>query len=180
MKRLLKLFGKEADGNSAGTASVAIYDFETRELRWVAAQALPTGLLQVQVTGIDHPVWVDPAKLKQGGLRHPPFEPEVREVFTQLKLALDEVYPRTIDEWEDGFRRDSDPEREIAIWMHIANVYQAVTSKRPFSLTARHDILKVLLACTTAPREFVLQTVPITAITEDDARATIEAFYVAS
>ena len=103
---------------------MAVYDFDRCEILWVNVHELPAGLLHAQMEGIDHPVWVDPAKLGQGQYQREAFNSEVRALFAQLKSALDEVYPRTIDEWEDGFRHDRNPEKEIAIWLHIAEVYK--------------------------------------------------------
>lgn len=158
---------------------VAIYNFDRQEVLWIAARDLPAGLLQAQMEGLDHPVWVDPARLGQGEYHHPPFSPEVRDLFAQLKLALDEVYPRTIDEWEDGFRQDRNPEQEIAIWLHIAEVYKACTFERPLSLEAKQDYLRVLLACSTGPRDLVLQSVTLSTITEADAAGAINSYFVA-
>jgi hypothetical protein len=94
-----------------------------------------------------------------------------------LTAVATEVYPRTIDEWEDGFRRDRNPEREIATWLHIAEVYETFTCEQPLSLEAKQDYLKVLLACSTTPHEHVLKSVSLSAITEEEAAAAIAAYY---
>ena len=179
LKNILKWRG-DADRRSRD-GQVAIYDFDRQEVIWVAGRDLPAGLLHVQMEGLDHPVWVDPGRINQGSqYQHPPFTPEVRDLFAQLKLALDEVYPRTIDEWEDGFRRDRNPEKEIVIWLHIAKVYKACTFGRPLSLEAKQDYLKVLLACSSGPRDLVLQSVALSAITEVDAAGAIESYFDAA
>jgi len=87
--------------------------------------------------GLDHHVWIDPTRLAPGQYKHQPFGPEVRDLFARLKVALDEVYPRMIEEWEDGFRHDQNPEKEIAIWLHIAEVYQRCTSGPSLSSEAK-------------------------------------------
>ena len=177
MKWRDRIFGSREDADQRPDEErVAVYDFDHQEILWVSMDDLPARFLQVQMEGVDHPVWVDPERLRQGQYQQPPFGPEVRAVFAQLKASLDEVYPRTIDEWEDGFRRDRNPEKEIAIWLHIAEVYETFTCGRPLSLEAKQDYLKVLLACGTMPHEHVLKRVSLPALTEDEAAAAIAAY----
>ena len=85
--------------------------------------------------GQDEPVWVEAAKVKMKGIRHDyEFPEEVRELFRVIKESVDEVHPQSLEEWEDGFCYDQHPEREIATWLHIAEVYRrhgkTVKSKR--------------------------------------------------
>jgi hypothetical protein len=47
---------------------------------------------------------------------------ELRHV-RQIQAAFAEHRQLTFEEWEEGFRRDANPEREIAIWSHAADVY---------------------------------------------------------
>jgi hypothetical protein len=177
MKWRDRIFGNREDADQRPDGErVAVFDFDHQEILWVSVDELPDGFLQARMDGVDHPVWVDPERLRKGQYQQPPFAPEVRAVFAQLKAALDEVYPRTIDEWEDGFRRDRNPETEVAIWLHIAEVYEAFTSDLPLSLEAKQDYLKVLVACSTMPHEHVLKSVSLSAITEDEAAAAIAAY----
>jgi hypothetical protein len=172
-----RIFGSRGDADQrTDKERVAVYDFDHQEILWVSVGDLPAGFLQAQMEGVEHLVWVDPERLRQGQYQHPPFGPEVRAVFAQLNAAFDEVYPRTIDEWEDGFRRDRNPEREIAIWLHIAEVYETLTCERPLSLEAKQDYLKILLACSTMLHEQVLKSVSLSAITVDEAAEAIAAY----
>jgi hypothetical protein len=72
----------------------------------------------------------------------------------RIKAALDEVHSMTIEEWEDGFRRDRDAEREIASWLYIADIYsQMVAGNKLADRKEKLDILRIHLSCANNPRE---------------------------
>src|SRR5688500_15185081 len=103
--------------------TVLMYDFETKWLTAIPAAELAPGMLRLTVEGIAGDVWVD-GKAALGAkapLRHPPFPEEARAHLRRLRAVFHDVYPNTLGQWEDGFRRDADPDREIAIWLRIAD-----------------------------------------------------------
>lgn len=80
-----------------------------------------------------------------------------------IRAALWEVYPKTMEFWLDGFRRDAHPEPEIAWWEHLAACYlefvaisEAKPEGRGMFFTAMSQILSG-----TDPREIKpLMTTP--------------------
>jgi hypothetical protein len=52
--------------------------------------------------------------LRQGEIRHPPFDEELRAYIRDIQAAFAEHRDLSFEEWEDGFRRDAHREREIA------------------------------------------------------------------
>ena len=77
-------------------------------------------MVEADVTGVGR-VWIKAAQTKNGEYRHAPFDDSLRDfVKNEIQQPLAEVHPKTIAEWEDGFRRDAEPEREIAIWCRLA------------------------------------------------------------
>lgn len=48
----------------------------------------------------------------------------------KLKDVFNEVCPRSLDEWIEGFRADMHPEREIAIWEKMAERFEQLCKKR--------------------------------------------------
>ena len=61
--------------------------------------------------------------------------------------VVDEVYPRSLDEWVNGFECDSRPELELLIWECIALTYGTFVENRPLSLEAKKEAISVLLQC---------------------------------
>ena len=114
---------------------------------------LRPGTIQAKVHGIDGVVWVLPDQLQvqQGEFQHPPFEEDVRAYIRQIKETFAEHRSLSFEEWEDGFRRDANPAREIAIWSHAADIYTAFTESEP-SAERRKDVYRCIVAClTTGP-----------------------------
>lgn len=92
------------------------------------------------------------ARLEEGPHRHPPFDDEeVRRLIRGIQKTLAEVEPATLEQWEDDFRRDNRPEREIATWLHIAAVYSYFTKPRGRARTLspkeKADVFKICLTC---------------------------------
>ena len=159
---------------------VKVYDFETKEVITIPSAELAPGMVEAEVEGVGR-VWVDAKQATMdGGYRHEPFSEDIRDRLREIKEALDEVHPMTLQEWEDGFRKDTHPEKEIAIWLRLAERYKAFTEEKEFSQGQRREVFNVMLACTMSPgKELVLETVTLSAITREEALDAIEAFCAA-
>jgi len=173
------LFDKFRKKEAAADAEprVQIYDPDTHSLSTIPARELAPGMVRAHVTGIDGDCWIDPSKLKQSEYRHPPFDEEVRKYLREIKDTLDEVYSLTLDEWEDGFRRDTTAEREIAIWLHIAEKYRECTSGKQLNLAEKQDVFKIVLSCANNPRDQVLTVAGVTTLSRPEAEEIVETFY---
>lgn len=85
-----------------------------RVVRIPAAELRP-GVIRVRLEGTDEVVWALAKDLRPGEVCHPPFDEGTRAYIRQIQAAFAEHRPLSFDEWEIGFRRDSTPEREIAL-----------------------------------------------------------------
>jgi hypothetical protein len=112
--------------------------------------------------------------------RHEHFPPDVMALLEVISNALDEVYPLTIDQWEDGFRRDTNPEQEIAIWLHTVQVYKHITTKmlQNLHLSHRKTIFRLLVQCmNTSQRDSALQDAASMGIPDQIAEIVVSQFY---
>lgn len=50
-----------------------------------------------------------------------------------IRASLFDVYPKSLESWLDGFKRDLNPEREIAIWERITAVYREYSNFQELS-----------------------------------------------
>lgn len=66
----------------------------------------------------------------------------------QIKASLDDVYPKSSQEWIEGFELDGAPEREILVWECMAMAYRAFADTHMLSPQQKDDVLKCLLGCT--------------------------------
>jgi hypothetical protein len=138
---------------------VRVYDFDSRTLTTIPAAELSSSMIRAKVQGIEGEVWVDGSQVKlKDKYQHPPFSEETRELLKQIQETFKDMCPKTVEEWEDGFRKDTHPDREIAIWLHMGKAYAHFTAGRVVDPDQKQDILNVILACVTNGKDYVLQT----------------------
>ena len=162
--------------NSNGTETVRYYDVETGEITDMLLSELPPGVMQVQIEGIEGVVWISPEHLSPGPLQHGPFEEGVRELLRQIRDAFIEHRNLTLEVWEDGFRRDNNPEYEIALWLHAAGVYVEFAEDES-SAVRRREIYGCVLACMSAGPDTVWQLFEPDVLTQTEAEQIVGRFY---
>ncbi len=90
--------------------------------------------------------WALEKDLKVGPIRHEnldDFGPVLRWTWRHLKQYITSC--RTFEDWELGFMRDTQPEREIAIWMRITYAFLEFTYRHPSAdkMTVFASLIKV-------------------------------------
>jgi hypothetical protein len=160
--------------------TVLFYDVESRRVVRIPVSELRPGAVQARVQGIDEIVWVVPEQLKEGPLRHGPFPEEVRAVIRQIQETFAEFYPLSLEEWEDGFRRDANPAQEIAIWSHAATVYREFVEAEERTAEQRQDAYRVVVSCMTASPDTVWHVIQLSALSRPQAEQIVNRFYGAS
>jgi hypothetical protein len=106
-----------------------------------------------------------------------PFEPGVRDIIErEIQKPLAEVWPKTLAQWEDNFRRDTEPEQEIGVWCRIAERFAEFSKSERLNQAQRQECFAIMLHCSTVPAEQVLEVVTLKALTREQARCAIEAF----
>lgn len=116
---------------------VKIYNPKSQQITTIPAQELSLGMVETQVEGIEETVWVQDSALKPNDYQHPTFPDELKQYIKKIKNNLAEVYPSSLKAWEDNFRRDKYPEKEIALWGDIGEVYQKLTSEKKLKLNKK-------------------------------------------
>ncbi len=88
---------------------------------------------------------------------HPEFPSEVRDIFHRFERVFAQVYPQTVEQWEDGFRRDMHPWGEIATWEWWANTIQRFTAHLTGTDSAsnekRKDVASLVLQLSSIPAD---------------------------
>jgi hypothetical protein len=168
---------KRRFGNRGGSSEmVQFYDVESRRIVQIPASELRPGAVRAQVQGIEGLVWLLPRQLKQGDVKHPPFEEEIRAYIRQIQEAFAEQRTLSFEEWEDGFRRDANPEREIALWSHAADIYTAFAGSEP-SAERRRDIYRCIVACLTSGPDAVWHVLKPEFISRVEAEKVVHRFF---
>src|SRR5215510_9574327 len=120
--------------------------------------------------------WVDPASLKPGPIKHQGLSPKQMERIYKLRDTLAEVEHSPIEKWVDNFKRDANPDKELAIWERIADSYTRYCSKRLLSIEAKKDVFQLLLLRSMASEQEVLNHVKLKTLSVDEAKETLKEF----
>ena len=155
---------------------VPFYDVPSGRVVPIPVSELRPGCVQACVPGIEEVVWLLPEQLQQGEIRHPPFDEEIRSYIRDIQVAFAEHRDISFEEWEEGFRRDANPEREIAGFAYAADVYRLFTTKEE-SPERRREVYRLLIACMTASPDSLWHVVKLSALSRPEAERIVQRFY---
>ena len=168
---LSNLFRKKSDAHT-----VRFYDFETKEVIDLPRVQLKAGLVQANVEGVEGVVWVDTSKLKQSPIRDITFDQEITQLIGKIRDAFAEHRPISITEWEDGFKRDRNPEKEIALWLYAAETYEEFAPLYE-DAAIRAELYDCIIACLTTGRNAVFDVFNPQILPRPDAEKIIARFF---
>ena len=155
---------------------VPFHDVPSRRVIHIPPGELRPGCVQARVEGVEEIVWILPEQLQEAPIRHPPFDEEMRSYIREIQSAFAEQRDVSVEEWEEGFRRDADPEREIAMFAYAAEVYRLFTDHEEDAMK-RADIYGLLIACMTTSPDSVWHVVKLNALTRPEAERIARRFY---
>jgi hypothetical protein len=85
-------------------------------------------------------------QVKLGPIIHRQLSAELEERIRKFEPVLAEVYPKSHQEWLEGFQRDLIPEDEVKIFEAIASAYQSFLAKQALMLPAKEEAFGLLCA----------------------------------
>lgn len=162
--------------SKASDETVECYDFETKKVVSISKNEIGSGFVQARIEGQDELVWVNASKLEPATIKHASFDQEARSYIQQLQRIFSEHYRLSVEEWEDGFRRDSNPEREIAIWLYSSEVYEMYSANLE-SAEARAELFRCILACMNTQRDAIWDVLEIEVLDRGFAEKVIARFF---
>jgi hypothetical protein len=118
----------------------------------------------------------DLASLHSGPIRHQSLNTGQMERINKLRDALAEVERSPIEKWVDNFKRDANPDKELAVWERIAAGYTRYCSRKRLSKEAKEDVFQLLLLRSMASEKEVLNHIKLKTLTVDEAKETLKEF----
>ena len=167
---------KVFSGRRPSQEMVPFFDVEARRVVRIPAYELRPDAIQVRLQGSDEDVWALPEQLRQGELKHAEFEEGVRDYIRQIQAAFAEHRALSFEEWEEGFRRDANPEPEIAIWSHAAGVYAAFAANETVA-DRRKDVYRCVVTCMTTGPDAVWQVLRPEVLSRAEAEQVVNRFF---
>lgn len=93
-----------------------------------------------------------------------------------MQSVFAEVDSSPLEKWENDFKRDVDPDREIAIWEAMASAYEAFCTNRTISIEGKKDVYAIALMRSAAPESEVLKHVQLKVLSKEDAQIVLKGF----
>lgn len=126
-------------------------------------------------------------EVRPAPIRHSKLSPELMSRVRLIRAALLEVFPMSMEAWVDGFRRDTTPESEIAVWERISSVFLECSFGKAKSARKNiyDQVIKLLAAgCSDGVPEYIRQAaasrVPIEGKETDNYNKKYEETTIAS
>jgi hypothetical protein len=116
------------------------------------------------------------ASLKPGPINHQGLSPKQMERIYKLRDTFAEVERSPVEKWVDNFKRDANPDKELAVWERIAKGYTRYCSERLLSMEAKKDVFQLLLLRSMASEQEVLNHIKLKTLTVDEAKDAMKEF----
>lgn len=100
------------------------------------------------------------SRIRQSPLNTSVLTAEQKDRIAIFGRIFDVVLPDADMRWMEDFTRDSTPEREIAIWEHMAHAFMSVDQLYAVSEAVKHEAFKLLLARSLYDTNETLQRYP--------------------
>ena len=113
---------------------------------------------------------VNAADLKPNEIQHERLSEEQVRRIARLHEIFAEVDSSSLEKWIDNFKRDQDPDLEIAIWERIAKRYTDYCSQRNLSLDAKDDVFQTLVLRSMTSDEEQVKKLKLKALSLEEAR----------
>ncbi len=156
---------------------VTVYDLDTKTKMEIPVTELAPCMVKHRLDD-GSTCWIDSKKIiPNEKLLHPPFSGARRLAVKELQRALNEVYPRSANQWERGFRCDEHPDREIRIWRWISWQYRdLIASGRP-SFERKTDYFRLCVGWSfSKDARGVLESIDLGELTRPEAAQIVEKF----
>ena len=90
-----------------------------------------------------------------------------------VQKVFAEVDSTPPEKWIEDFKRDMNPDRELAIWEAMAAAYSKQNSAKAFSLPQRKELFGVLLTGSGASEDEAIKHLKLKVLSEDEARSAL-------
>ena len=119
---------------------------------------------------------IDPKKVEPGPIRHANLTGEQMSRVQRVQKIFSEVDPSPLEKWVEDFRRDVNPDRELAIWEEMAKAYETFTTSKSLTPDQKKEVFQVVLMRSAAPADEALKNLDLKILTEKDAREIMAVF----
>ena len=155
---------------------VNFLDLTTNEVKRMPESDLSPGMVPAKMDGREDVYWVESKHLRQGIIYyHPPFQGELATKISEIQRVFYGLRGMSYAEWEDGFRRDMHPEKEIDLWLWAARKFQKAIDSGFSSEAEQWDVYTIVLNLITVGNKPDLICQELKTLTREQALQVMEA-----
>lgn len=119
---------------------------------------------------------VPAASLQPGPIQHAQLTEKQLERVSKLHQTFVDVDKSSLETWIDNFKRDDNPDNEIAIWERVASAYIKYCSQHQLTIAARKEVHSILLLRSMTPEREVLGQLKLAVLTIEDAKEVLKLY----
>ena len=112
---------------------------------------------------------VNVADLRPNEIQHEQLSEEQLRRIKKLHETFAAVDSSSLEKWIDNFKRDANPDSEIAIWERIAKAYTSYCSQRELTPEARSDVFQTLVMRSMTSDVEAVKALKLKVLSEDEA-----------
>jgi hypothetical protein len=118
---------------------------------------------------------VNPNDIQLGEVVHDSLTLDQIDKIKRIQTTFEEVYPVSLEETITNFKRDQNPDSEIAIWLQMADAYENYLNikKGKLDLNAKKEVYKLILSRSMMPDEQAIINSKLTILTEKEAKEVL-------
>jgi len=113
---------------------------------------------------------INPDNIRLSDIIHDSLTSGQIEKITKIQSTFSEVYPVSLEQTITNFKRDRNPDNEIAIWLKMADVYeQYLKDKREVNPAIKKEVFGLILSRSMMPDKEAIANANLHLLTEKEA-----------
>lgn len=123
----------------------------------------------------------DSEQLSLGPIRHDSLTEKQVARITRIQRVFAEVYPASLEQTINDFKRDAHPDREIAVWESMATAYEQYLHNQPnpLGLPRKKEAFALLLSRSMMPENEAIRNANLKLLTAADAKQIMACYEAA-
>lgn len=124
---------------------------------------------------------LDSDQIKIGEIVHDTLSADNLIKIKHIQSTFQEVYPSTLEETINNFKRDQNPDNEIAIWLDMSSAYKKylMSKNDKLDLPRKREVFKLLLSRSMMPSNEAILNAELKILDENEANKVLS-FYTES
>jgi hypothetical protein len=124
---------------------------------------------------------MDPNDIQISEVVHDTLTTEQIDKIKKIQSTFEEVYPVSLEQTITDFKRDQNPDSEIAIWLQMANAYEKYLASKQgkLDLNTKKEVYKLILSRSMMSAEEAIPNAKLTILTEKEAKEVLS-YYTAT